>query len=191
MTHFTSNSVATVGWDVDLFHAIHSATAPSSVMLTWARCLADGPVLLAAGVLVVMLVQRQRSIRVTALNACEITAIALIVNLLIGFVWSRPRPFIAGVGQAWIMHAPTSSFRSDHLTSQWVIAGMLLRDRRTRLWGIGLALLGLPMAWARIYLGLHYPSDMLGAAVLAILATSMSARWRPEQQRFTDPDPGC
>lgn len=61
-------------------------------------------------------------------------------------------------------------FPSDHLTVQWVVASMLLLDRRTRAWGLGIALLGLPMAWARIYLGVHYPGDMLGALAMGGLA---------------------
>jgi undecaprenyl-diphosphatase len=84
---------------------------------------------------------------------------------------------VAGVGQAWISHAATGSFPSDHLTVQWVLAGMLLLNRRTRAWGAGIALLGLPMAWARIYLGVHYPGDMLGALAMSGLAMLSGWLW--------------
>ena len=140
-------------------------------MLAMARIFADGPLLIAVVVIAVMLAHRKRALDGTALKASAAAGTALLVNFLIGCFWNRPRPFVAGMGQAWIAHAPTSSFPSDHLTAQWTIAGMLMLDRRTRMWGLGLALLGLPMAWARIYLGLHYPSDMLGAIVMAIVAT--------------------
>jgi len=50
---------------------------------------------------------------------------------------------------------------------QWGIAGVLIGHRETRFSGVALAALGLPMAWARIYLRVHYPRDMLGAAVVA------------------------
>jgi len=59
-------------------------------------------------------------------------------------------------------HAATGSFPSDHLTAQRVFAGLLWLDPRTRRWGMVVALPGLPMAWARIYLGVHYPGDMMG-----------------------------
>ena len=78
-------------------------------------------------------------------------------------------------GPAWIAHAATSSFPSNHLTAQWVIAGVLLLDRRTRPWGLIVAVLGLPMAWARVYLGVHYPSDMLGA--LGVAGLAMLSAW--------------
>ena len=43
----------------------------------------------------------------------------------------------------------------------------LLLHRSQRMTAVALALLGLPMAWARIYLGVHFPLDMLGAALVA------------------------
>ncbi|MFK2902857.1 phosphatase PAP2 family protein [Dyella ginsengisoli] len=158
-------------WDLRLFQAIHPTVPPSPAMLHLARVFADGPLVLNAGVLGLMLVQPRWSMRGTALKALVVSAVALIGNALIDMVWNRARPFVAGVGHAWITHAATGSFPSDHLTAQWVVAGMLLLDPRTRRWGMAVALLGLPMAWARIYLGVHYPGDMVGALALAALAT--------------------
>ena len=45
-----------------------------------------------------------------------------------------------------------------------------------RVAGITLALLGLPMAWARIYLGVHFPLDMVGAALVAALSAWLALR---------------
>ena len=159
--------------DNEWFSAIHSSVPPSAAMLAFARTLAEGPVLIAVFVLAVMLARDERSFGISALRAGAAAAIGLLANFLIAHFWYRPRPFVAGIGQAWIAHAPTSSFPSDHLTAQWAIAGVLLLNRRTRMWGLGLALLGLPMAWARIYLGLHYPSDMFGGMVVAIVSVTM------------------
>jgi PAP2 superfamily. len=161
--------------DLRLFHAIHPSTPPSPMMLHLARGLADGPLILTAAVLGTMLIFPRWSMRPIALNAVGVAAAALLVNLVIGAVWDRARPFVAGVGQAWVSHAATGSFPSDHLTVQWVVAGVFLLNRRTRTWGIGIALLGLPMAWARIYLGMHYPGDMLGA--LAMSGLVMLSGW--------------
>ena len=164
--------------DLRLFHAIHPSTPPSLVMLYLARGLADGPVMLAVALLGTMLMVSRWMMRSIALKAAGVAAVALLANLIIGLVWDRARPFVAGAGRAWVSHAATGSFPSDHLTVQWVVAGMLLLDRRTRAWGIGIALLGLPMAWARIYLGVHYPGDMLGALAMGGLAMLISWRWR-------------
>lgn len=163
--------------DLRLFHAIHPSTPPSPVTLHLARGLADGPLILTAALLGTMLMFPRWSMRSIALKAVGVAAIALLINLFIGTVWDRARPFVAGVGQAWISHAATGSFPSDHLTVQWVLAGMLLLNRRTRAWGAGIALLGLPMAWARICLGVHYPGDMLGALAMSGLAMLSGWLW--------------
>ena len=45
---------------------------------------------------------------------------------------------------------------------------------------MALASLGIPIAWARIYLGVHFPFDMLGAVAVAALSAWLSlreARW--------------
>lgn len=159
------------GWDLRLFQAIHPTVPPSASMLDLARAFAGGPLVLTAGILGLMLVRPQWSMSATALRALVAAAVALIGNAFIGLVWDRARPFMAGVGHAWIHHAATGSFPSDHLTAQWVVAGMLLLDPHTRRWGMAVAMLGLPMAWARIYLGVHYPGDMVGAFTIAALAT--------------------
>ena len=165
------------GWDLHLFQAIHPTVQPSPFMLHLARVFADGPLVLTVAMLGVMMALPRLSMRSVALKAVTAAAIALIVNALIALVWERARPFVAGAGQAWMTHAATGSFPSDHLTVQWVVAGVLLLDRRTRTWGIGIALFGLPMAWARIYLGVHYPGDMLGAFAMGGLVMLSGWLW--------------
>lgn len=162
--------------DLSIFLRLHAATRPSAPMLDTARILADAPLVL-SGALVGYLLLRPGQ-RQLALEAALAAALGLLVNYLLAMVWYRPRPFIAGAGQAWIQHAATSSFPSDHLTVQCCVAGFLLCHRPTRPLGLGVAMLGLPMAWARIYLGVHYPGDMLGALLVAtaIVATGSALR---------------
>lgn len=100
----------------------------------------------------------------------------LLINQLIGLVWQSPRPVEVGLGNTLISHAADSSFPSDHLTLLWAVAFSLLMHRRPRAAGLTLAALGLPVAWARIYLGVHFPFDMLGAASVALLSAWLAFR---------------
>lgn len=100
----------------------------------------------------------------------------LFINQLIGLVWQHPRPIVIGLGQTLIPHAADSSFPSDHLTLLWAVAFSFLMHRRTLMSGVALALLGLPVAWARIYLGVHFPLDILGAALVAGLSAWLAFR---------------
>lgn len=81
-----------------------------------------------------------------------------------------------GLGHTLITHAADSSFPSDHLTLLWAVAFSFLMHLSPYLGGIALALLGLPVAWARIYLGVNFPLDMVGAALVAVLSAWLAFR---------------
>ena len=105
-----------------------------------------------------------------ALQTALATALALLISAGFSQVWYHPRPFEIGLGTNLLPHVADSSFPSDHLTVWWTVAFSLMWHARLRRVGTWLALLGLPMAWARIYLGVHYPFDMLGAATVSALS---------------------
>jgi undecaprenyl-diphosphatase len=42
-----------------------------------------------------------------------------------------------------------------------------------------MALTGIAMAWARVYVGVHFPLDMLGALVVAMFSAWLSWRMAP------------
>ncbi|MEO7939130.1 MAG: undecaprenyl-diphosphatase, partial [Burkholderiaceae bacterium] len=101
-----------------------------------------------------------------ALKTFAVVMLAVGVNQLIALVWQHPRPFMLGLGHAWIEHLPDSSFPSDHVT---VLSGMGL----TLLFGGAIGLAGfllactIVVAWARVFLGVHFPLDMLGAVCVS------------------------
>lgn len=113
-----------------------------------------------------------------ATKACLITLLALGANQVIALVWTHPRPFMLGLGHTWLYHAAESSFPSDHMT---VFAGVgltLLFGGALRLAAAILAT-GLAIAWARVFLGVHFPLDMAGAVAVAGAAyVVVSPVWR-------------
>jgi undecaprenyl-diphosphatase len=118
--------------------------------------------------------------RKTMLMAAASGLTGLFVNQLIALAWSHPRPFVMGLGHTFIPHVADSSFPSDHLTLWWAVAFSVLLQRGTRSLGVALGLLGVPIAWARIYLGVHFPFDMFGALAVAGLSawvTLRETRW--------------
>ena len=81
-----------------------------------------------------------------------------------------------GLGTNLLPHVADPSMPSDHLTFVWAVAASLMRHADTRRIGSMLALVGVPMAWARIYLGVHFPLDMAGAALVASGSAWFAAR---------------
>lgn len=99
---------------------------------------------------------------------------AIGINQLLGMLWYEPRPFVVGLGRTLIAHAPDNSFPSDHATFIWSLAFSLIVTAAARRWGILVALSGLLVAWARIYLGVHYPIDMVVSFLVAIAGAGIS-----------------
>jgi undecaprenyl-diphosphatase len=121
-------------------------------------------------------------------------------GVLLGFgaksAFERPRPDL-------VAHAArvfTSSFPSGHSTMAAVVyltMGMLLArvqpQRRLKIWLIGLAvLISLAVGVSRVYLGVHWPSDVLAGWALgaswAMLCWAV-ALWLQRRGRIEQPGP--
>jgi len=104
-----------------------------------------------------------------ALGAFVAALGALAIVQLIDRLWDRPRPFVAHPATVHLLaaHAPDASFPSDHVTAACAIAVVLLAYHR-RL-GVAALLFAALLAYARVYIGVHYPGDVLGGALLGIL----------------------
>jgi undecaprenyl-diphosphatase len=91
--------------------------------------------------------------------------IALAVNIPIrGFV-ERPRPFLEHKGVEVLVEGKTDfSFVSDHATLTMAIAvGIFMVQRKPGLVAIALAVLE---GFCRVYMGVHYPTDVIGGLAL-------------------------
>lgn len=110
---------------------------------------------------------RQR--RLLIARALAVLLLAFGLKLLIGALWPRLRPFELGLGSLRLDPPLGPSFPSGHATAFFAMGWALWRGG-ARGEGGAILLAGLGVAWARIYLGVHFPLDMLGAALLAWLA---------------------
>ena len=87
---------------------------------------------------------------------------------LAGLLFAHPQPFAAEGFEPLIPHATDNSFPSDHTLIGGVFASVaFLADRRV---GLALWILTLLVGLSRMLAGLHYPIDILAAAVLAAVA---------------------
>ena len=156
-----------------LFVLLNASSAPPFWAVEAARGLAEGAIWLVPLGLVLGWLRGSRRVREALLAAAAAGLLGLGLNQLIGLAWYHPRPFELGLGHQWMAHARDSSFPSDHVTLIWSVALMLLAPRATRVAGAALALLGVAVAWARVYLGVHFPLDMAGALFVALASAGI------------------
>lgn len=159
-----------------LFLWMNAPEHPSSLLITIATLFAEYAILVIPIFMGLAWMRGGERTRKVLLEAAASGLAGLLINQVIGLVWQHPRPFVIGLGHTYLSHAADSSFPSDHLTLMWAVAFSLLLHRSPRPAGVTLALLGLPVAWARIYLGVHFPFDMVGAALVAGLSAWLALR---------------
>ncbi len=91
--------------------------------------------------------------------------VALEIGQLVGGAIDRARPYEAMTGVHLLVDKTTDfSFPSDHATAAGAVAvGLLLTNRR---WGIVAAVGAVLMSFTRVYVGAHYPGDVLAGLAL-------------------------
>jgi undecaprenyl-diphosphatase len=112
-------------------------------------------------------IRKQYTVLYTTLSV----SIALLVNVLIHAVYYHPRPFVSHDVHQLVPHAADSSFVSDHSVLVFSIAFVfMLRGEKLKyialLWAV---LVGI----SRLYVGVHFPLDVIGAAVITIITSSL------------------
>jgi undecaprenyl-diphosphatase len=115
-------------------------------------------------------------------RADRTVALAGLFALILGHVASdvlktltlRPRPFASLPDVRLLISTPRSyAFPSGHATSAFSAAtGVVLAAnkslKRVRLWGWGMLVLAAAISYSRIYVGVHYPTDVVAGVSLGI-----------------------
>jgi undecaprenyl-diphosphatase len=178
--------------DLWVFHAINGWSGYP--LLDWIAGFADRNELLKAGILVAAFwwfwfspVSRSDSndIRRTVISALLGTIVALFVARTLAAVLPlRVRPiFTAGIGylpptlpmQGYQSMEDWSSFPSDHGAMWFALVYGLWRLSRP----VGIAAAAFTIVWVcavRIFLGLHYPSDMLAGGLIGLACGYLTPR---------------
>ncbi|MDH6579574.1 phosphatase PAP2 family protein [Kitasatospora sp. MAP5-34] len=94
-------------------------------------------------------------------------AVCELANLPISSIVDRPRPFVDHPGLDVLISgkAGTLSFVSDHSAMSMAIAiGLYLANRRL---GLIAGVLALMQGFCRMFMGVHYPTDVIGGYALA------------------------
>lgn len=150
-----------------LFHLLNVPDQASIWMINYASLIAHDLVYVFLLIFAIAWLRGSHEVKTGIIKAAIFTAITLSISEVLSAVLNTPRPFVMEVGRTLIEHAPTGSFPSNHMS---IFSGIALayyfsaqRDLgRILVWTAWL------VAWSRIYVGVHFPIDMVGAFLIAL-----------------------
>ena len=99
--------------------------------------------------------------------------LTLLIEDFIELLYYHPRPFELDLGVKLIDHGATSSFPSSHTLTISTLAFSFLMGGYKKIGIVGL-LFSVLVGWSRVYLGVHFPFDILGSLMIAYLVVVLS-----------------
>ena len=180
--------------NLQLFQWIAGGHAPNGTLLWLATQLALGASWLSVA-LMAWAGWRQPADRAYFVAACLLAAGAGMLAHSLSAGLNMPRPFMLGLSPSWLGHGNRGSLPSAHATVMFTVALCFLWRPRLRSIGWVVAALAVLTGWARIYVGVHFPLDVVAGLLLAgLLAGSLAfadrrvrqfLRARPARRRST------
>ena len=148
-------------WDAPIMLAIHSLSSPflDKLMLLITQMGEIGAVLATVILAIYFITKHQR---INLISLIVIFGGAVVLNTLMKTFFSRPRPEVFTP----LTHPLGFSFPSGHVAASTAVYGflaILLWQNQHRIWAVLVGMWIPIVAFSRVYLGVHYPSDVLGA----------------------------
>lgn len=179
MDGFTAAELEVLDWI-----AQHLRTDFLDSVMPWISRLADsGGIWLLAGVLLLTLNRKQR--RVGGQVLLSMLFSLLFCNLILKNAVGRLRPFVLNPMAELLIAAPgDASFPSGHSSVSFAAAAVLMHSGIKGRWA-ALVLAAL-IAFSRLYLYVHFPSDVLAGAALGIVCGLLSCKiWAYGSKQYT------
>ncbi|MFI7597442.1 phosphatase PAP2 family protein [Actinoplanes sp. NPDC049681] len=153
-----------------LFHLINDLAGRSDALddvMEFAATRLIYLIFAASAVLVGIALYRRRVLPVFRLGVALFLTFA--AATVLSHISGQPRPFQTHHVHQLIAHEPGVSLPSDHATAAFALAFGIYAFL-SRGWGIAFTAAALIVGIARVWVGVHYPGDILAAAVIAVLA---------------------
>lgn len=178
--------------NIHLFYLLNAGPSLEPAKLLLAVLLAKWLIMAVPVVMVSAWIGGSLAARTELLETLTAVTLALVAAQVVAWMWPQPRPFVLHLGTQYLPHADDPGLPSDHVTVFWSLAASALFTRRFATWGFPLLAIGLAVGWSRVYLGVHFPFDVLAALPVALVgalgARGLRRRMVPIYRRLLDYD---
>ena len=128
--------------------------------------------------IILLCIPKTRKMGVLAL--CSLLACYLVNNIILKNLIARPRPYTQLETLVMLIKCPSdASFPSGHACSSFACSGALIRSAHgtAKIALIPALLLALCIALSRLYVGVHYPSDVLAGSLIGLIGSGLIVRY--------------
>ncbi len=159
--------------EIDILQAIYSIhNSVLDTIMVGITHLGDAGILWIVLGLVLTFIKKTRKIGVTILGALILSVI--FTNGIIKILVDRPRPYTYVDGINLLISKPIdASFPSGHSSASFAASVSLFIYNKK--WGTVAIIVALLIAFSRLYLFIHFPTDVLAGIVLGIVYAKVSA----------------
>lgn len=99
-----------------------------------------------------------------------LAAVGLLNEVALKYIVARPRPFVDNPAIDLIVSAPSGySFPSGHTGTSFAAVVVLAFSPLRKEWKLAALVLAAAIAFSRLYLQVHYPTDVMAGMVLGII----------------------
>ena len=129
-------------------------------------------------VLILSIVLKKDNVKKLTLLCLVSLLVAGGIAFLLKYIIVEPRPFVTLSNvHLLITEDDPFSFPSGHTTSTFAVLSVLALKLKNKLWAVVLVLWGILIGFSRIYVGVHYPLDVLAGAIIGIVTAYLVYRY--------------
>ena len=166
-------------FDLPVFNFINHTLScrPLNLLMPVVSRLGGGELYFLLGIL--LLFSGKREIKMLGITLLAGLTISYYVTAVLKILIARPRPFIAFTNVILLGPMEKSySFPSNHAVTAFMAASLLISRFRMRALFYSLAVLA---GLSRIYIGVHYPSDIIGGAIIGLIIGLFLVKIQPPE----------
>ncbi len=97
-----------------------------------------------------------------------VAPLAYVIAKIAGHFYYNARPFVVGHFTPLLAHVADNGFPSDHVLLTAAVATIIFFFNKK--WSVVFLVLAALIGWARVYVGIHHVTDVLGSIVIALIA---------------------